>query len=222
MKPETKSRNLAIVIDFMNADFSRDSAKRAKWAAYLLKLGLGLKRARQIQETVLAAHRSESVAPVAEGVREYVNVVVPHPSKDGRGFEILWDQPRADNILYLSLMKVMDDRRFWSLKRCPECSQFFSGRQKYWPRDCLRKRDIKKAQERVEKARAKKRFDQVFPKLLRIQKAAKATSQLELLAKLPGFNPKLLADIIEGKRPLKELAAEVKYKNRKILMEAKL
>jgi len=61
------------------------------------------------------------------------------------------------------------------------------------------------AQQRVEKARAKKRFDQVFPRLLRLQKAAKTASQLELLGKLPGFNPKLLAAIIEGEEAVKRI-----------------
>jgi hypothetical protein len=42
------------------------------------------------------------------------------------------------------------------------------------------------------------------------------------VSRLPGFDPKLLADIIEAKRELRDVAREIKYKNRKILMEAKL
>jgi hypothetical protein len=224
MKTPHVRRETTIVIDFMNADFGHESGKREKWAKYLLDAGLSLKQARAIQETVLAAHRSRSVAPLADGVRDYV-VVELTPSKDWRKFEMpLRNISGAERILYTSLVYVLNSEQFFSLKRCAECSRFFPDGQKrqYCSDACLRKHNSKTAQQRVERLRAKNRFEQVFPKLLKLQKAAKGTSQLELLGKLPGFSPTLLADIIKGKKPLKTLAAEVKYKNRKILMGAKL
>jgi hypothetical protein len=123
---------------------------------------------------------------------------------------MLWSLPRPESILYVSLVSVINSGQFWSLKRCAECSRFFLGKRRYCSDACLRNHNSKTAQQRVERLRTRKRFDQVFPKLLKLQNAVKGTSQLELLGKLPGFSPALLADIIGGKRPLKTLAAEVK------------
>src|SRR5262245_33490080 len=104
-KPETR-RETKLVVDFVNADFAHKTGKREKWAKYLVDDGLGLKQARAIQETVLAAHRSGNVAPLADGVREYADRVQWTPSKDGRKFEMLRDISRPEAILYVSLVKV--------------------------------------------------------------------------------------------------------------------
>jgi hypothetical protein len=219
-------RETETVIDFMNADFAHETGTRGKWAKYLLDAGLSLKRARAIQETMLAAHRIGSVAPLADGVQRYA-ITEWRPAKDRRSFEPLRNISGAESILYTFLVYVINlpHDQFFSLKRCAECSRFFpDGRKRQYCSDaCLRKHNSKKAQERVEKARAKKRFNEVYPKLLKLQKAAaKGTSELELLGKLPGFTPARLADIIKGEVSLKKLAAQIKYKNRRILMEAKL
>jgi hypothetical protein len=216
-------RETETIIDFMNADFARERGKRGKWAKYLLDADLSLKRARAIQETMLAAHRTGSVALLADGVERYA-ITEWRPAKDRRSFEPLRNISGAEGILYTFLVYVINHDQFFSLKRCAECSRFFpDGRKRQYCSDaCLKSRNSRKAQERVEKARAKKRFNEVYPKLLKLQKAAKETPDLELLAKLPGFKPALLADILKGKTPLKELAAQIKHKNRKILMEAKL
>jgi hypothetical protein len=224
MKKPHIRRETTIIIDFMNADFTRESGKREKWAKYLLDAGLSLKRARAIQETVFAAHRKGSVAPLADGVRDYADVVEWQPSKDGRKFEMLRNISGAQRLLYVSLVYVVNSEQFFSLKRCAECSRFFPDGQKrqYCSDACLRKHNSKKAQERVERARRKHRFDEVFPRLLKLQKMAKSMPLSGIVDKVPGFDPKLLAIIIEGKEPLKELVSHVKYRNRKILMEAKL
>jgi hypothetical protein len=213
-----------MVIDFMNADFAHASVKRGKWASYLLDAGLSLKQARAMQERVLAAHGGGDVALLVHDVDTYVSAVTWKPSKTNRRtFTMLADTSRAESILYVSLVNVVNGGQFWSLKRCAECSRFFpDGRKRQYCSDaCLRRHNSKTAQARVEKARRKKRFDEVYPELLRLQSMAKRLPFSEMLDKLPSFDPKLLAIIIEGKKPLKELASQVKYKNRKILMEAK-
>jgi hypothetical protein len=127
-----------------------------------------------------------------------------------------------ESYLYSSLVHVINSGQFWQLKRCAECKRFFLGKRKYCAVTCLKKRNNRTAQERVEKARRAKRFHEVFPKLVRLQKMAKTVPFSGIVDKVPGFDPKLLALVIEGKEPLNEIASQVKYKSRKILMNAKL
>jgi hypothetical protein len=223
MKRETKTRSLAIVIDFMNAEFSK-SGKRDRWADYLLKSGLSLKQAQAIQETLLTAHRSGNIAPLADGVEQYANKEWA-PTKDGRKFEqTLWNISGALRILYVSLVNVVNGEQFFSLKRCAECSRFFPDGQKrqYCSDACLRKHNSKTAQRRVEQARRMRRLREIRPKLVQLRQMGRTTALSEIVDRVPGFDPKLLALIIEDKEPLKELVSRVKYRNRKILMTAKL
>src|SRR5215510_2811711 len=218
------NRETRMVLDFMNADFIHESGKRDKEAQYLLDAGLSVKQAREIQQTMLAAYQSGTVTPFADAVRDYADLKEPRPSKDRQRFEMLWNISGAKRFLYVSLLQVVNDEQFFSLKRCAECSRFFpDGRKRQYCSDaCLRKKNSRTAQERVERLRAKQRFDEVFPKLLKLQKMKKTAPFSKILDSVPGFDPKLLALIVENKEPLKELVSRVKYRNRRILMEAKL
>ena len=224
MKKTHVRRETKIVIDFMNADFTRESGKRDTWAKYLLDDGLSLKEARAIQETVLAAHGRGSVLPVADGVRDYADIVEWTPSKDRQKFGMLRNISGALRTLYVSLVYVINSEQFFSLKRCAECSRFFPDGQKrqYCSDACLRKHNSTEAQKRVEQARVNKRWNEIKSKLIRLQALGRRLPFSEIVQRLPGFDAKLLADIIEEKRERRELANEIKYKNRKILMEAKL
>jgi hypothetical protein len=231
MERETKSKDLTLVADFMSFDFARNYRPLSKkdvpsmWLRWWLGSGFdspaGWKRAREIQKAVVTAHTDGNLEPLVDNLNRHLRQVFWEVDK-----RIVTPRPvitRPESYLYSSLVHVIAGGQFWQLKRCAECSRFFLGKRKYCDITCLKKRNSLTAQRRVEKARAKKRFDEIFPKLLRLQKAAKETARpLELLDKLLGFNHKLLADIIDGKKPLKELASQVKYKNRKILVEAKI
>jgi hypothetical protein len=186
--------------------------------------GLAQKGAAQIRDALIAAHQKQSVRPVIEGIMKYAGVVEVWPSKDGRSLRLIKDISTPEQSIYAALVREILDKRFWSLRRCEECGLFFlpQPKQKYCKPECLAKRNSKKAQGRVERARRNRRFKEVFPKLVRLQKLAKTTPLTAMVDKVPGFDPKLLATIIEGREPLKELVSRVKYRNRKILLEAKL
>jgi hypothetical protein len=230
MRRETKSKDLTLVADFMSFDFSRKYRPLSKkdvpsmWVRWWLGSGFdspaGWKKAHEIQKAVLAAHTSGNLEPLADNLNRHFRQVFWEVNN-----RIVTPLPvitHPESYLYSSLVHVINSGQFWQLKRCAECKRFFLGKRKYCAVTCLKKRNNRTAQERVEKARRTKRFNEVFPKLVRLQKMAKTAPLSEMLDKLQGFNPKLLATIIEDTKPLKELASQVKYKNRKILMEAKL
>ena len=219
-KRETKLWNLAIVIDFMNADFK--AGKFGGNVRYLFDCGLGLKKAGEIQQKILAAFSAGNVMPVDDDVARYVaKELVPAPDK--KSYEVLENVPRAESRLYAALLNLMSRKLFWRLRRCRHCGKFFSpkAKQQYCSSACLRKKNSLTAQERVERARRKRRFDEIFPKLVKLQKM-KSLPLSEVLKKVPGFDVNLLATVLEGTKPLKQLATEIKYRNRRILKGAKL
>jgi hypothetical protein len=221
-KPETKSWNLSIVIDFMNADFKAE--KFGRGVNYLLDAGLSPKKAPTIQQTILAAHGAGNVMPLRDDVERY-GFWELEPAADKRFFRMVENISGAEQRLYAALVNVINDRgRFWRLRRCRHCARFFFPRakQQYCSDVCLGKHNSKTAQERVERARRTRRFKEIFPRLVRLQKLAKTAPFSEILDKLNGFDSKLLAIIVEGNKPLNELASDVKYKNRQILMKAKI
>jgi hypothetical protein len=85
-----------------------------------------------------------------------------------------------------------------------------------------REHDSTQAQKRVEQARADRRWNEIKGKLLQLQALGRRLPFSEIVERLPGFEPKLLAEIVEEKRDRRELAKEIKYANRKILMRATL
>lgn len=192
----------------------------SKWRQY----GFTKKSGAEIRDALIAAHQKQSVRPVIEGIRKYAGVVEVWPSKDGRSLRLIKDISIPEQRVYAAVVREILDKRFWSLRRCEECGLFFlpHPKQRYCKPECLAKRNSKKAQERVERARRNRRFKEVFPKLVQLQGFAKRKLFSDVLDKVPGFDPKLLALIIEGKEPLKDLASKVKYRNRKILLKAKL
>ena len=75
---------------------------------------------------------------------------------------------------------------------------------------------------RVMKFRANHRFQEIRPKLLRLQEMVGEMSRKKLESSVPGLKPELLDEIIGGRKDLKDLSHRIKYKNRKIIIEADL
>jgi hypothetical protein len=229
-RPETKlSRDLATVLDFLNADF-RKSGKRGKWAVYALNY-LSLLEAREIQKAMLESYDSggttEALLDATDKYADRVawrNPRLPNSKElDRRKLQALRDISKAGSDVVLFCIHVINDGRFWRLRRCAQCSNFFSPHRKQLccSDKCLRERESKTAQERVEKARKMRRWDEMFPQLVKLQKMRDRPFS-DVYDKVPGFDPKLLAMILERQKPLKELAMLIKYRNRRILLEAKL
>jgi hypothetical protein len=220
-KPETKYWNLTIVIDIMNADFAAGHLGRG--VRYLVDSGLNAKTAAAIQRTILATHAAGSVMPLRDEI-ERCRIWEFEPAPDKRSFTLTQNVSGAEQRLFAALVNVINRGDFWRLRRCRMCAKFFApgAKQRYCTAACLAAHNSKTAQERVERARRKRRFKEVFPKLLRLQKIAKSTSFREMMDKVPGFDPKLLAIIAESKEPLNKLVSQIKYRNRKLLLQAKL
>jgi hypothetical protein len=220
-KSETKvPRDLATVLNFLNGDFG----------PYALRY-LSVKEAQAIQQALLESYdRGEIAGSLLDLANEYVTEVVwTHGRRadsnepDLRKFGFLRDISKSGSAFVLSCISVVNDTRFWRLRRCVQCEKFFlpRGKQQTCSDKCLREREIRTAQERVEKARKKRRFDELFPKLLKLQQM-KGHRLSEVLERVPGFDVKLLETILEGRKPLTELVSQIKYRNRRILQEAKL
>ena len=222
---ETKypRRDLSTVLEFMNADFGGHPT--GKWVTHLLKRGMSAEKAQGIKEKMLSAHRSGSVLPLEADVRTYAKAVRWVPEDDHRRFSLnYYYTSHPESELYVLLLPVINEGLFWSIKQCAECPRFFLPRrkQRYCSNRCQKKTNSKKAQKRVEANRRNHRYNEIRPRLFRVRELAKTTPQLKILDKLRGFDPQLLAIILDSKKRLTEIAPLVKYRNRQILMKAKI
>jgi hypothetical protein len=233
------TRDLRLLVDFFNFDFKGKYRRPSKkdipsmWLRWLIGARFdsprGWKKAdrvqRQIVERVFDRKTGErDINQLVADANRHVEKVMWDVGRDGRTIEmvpVISGEPEA--YLYSCILSALMNGQFWLLKRCRECQQFFAGKEKFCGAACRRSYNNSTAKERVRKARATKRFREILPKLVRLQKMAKTKSLSEMLDEVAGLDrldPKLLADIIEGSRPLKDL--EVKYKNRRILLGLKI
>jgi hypothetical protein len=208
----TKTYRPRAVAYFLNSTFDADKA------------------ALELQRLVLEAH-SRKIIPrdgaLAEAVNRHARDVEWRVDRDGQAFDMLTDISSPASRFTVALIGSCRDGSFWKLRRCEyqPCSKFFfpEPKRRYCSRACLRSSNIAGAQERVEKSRRLKRFEEIKKKLERIKQLSKSgTSDFDLMERLPGFNPSLLKEIVHGKRAPEELSEKIKYKNRRILMKAKL
>ncbi len=232
-----QTRDLKLLVDFLNFDFKGEyrplskkgiPSTRLRW---LIGMGFdslrGWKKADEVQQKIMAelfVHNPKiaerDIEQLVADVNRHVGKMIWEVGKDGRTIEmvpVVSGSPEA--YLYYCILSTLLNRQFWILKRCRECHRFFASKVNFCRVNCRRRYNNKTAKERVRKARATKRFREIFPKLLRLQKMSKTKSFSEMLDAAPGLAPKVLADIIEGK-PLKTI--EAKHKNRRILLELKL
>lgn len=160
------------------------------------------------------------IEQLVANANRHMEKVIWEVGRNGRTIRmlpVLSSSPEA--YLYSCILSALIDGHFWLLKRCRECQRFFASKENFCGAACRQSYNNSTAKERVRKARATKRFREIFPKLLRLQKIAKTMSFTEMLGAFPGLDPKLLAGIKEDK-PLKDL--EVKYKNRRMLLALKI
>jgi hypothetical protein len=221
---ETRRYGLSIVIEFLNADFSSKSGKRGRWRNYIPRYW-SLEQAREIQRHIIEAHSYGKITrALHEDAIEYVSHVQPDPGPDRRTWKLLNDisQPGSDVMTAI----INADDSFWRIGRCTRepCRRFFlpTRKRKFCSDSCQTAFNNEGAQDRVEQARQSHRYKEIKDQLLKLQKLAKRTPLFDILRLLPGFSPELLETIIVAKRSLKSLASDIKYRNRKILMEAKL
>ncbi len=209
----------------MNADFASKSGSQGRRVDFYLNY-LSRKRAGEIQKLILDAHAQGKITgALAEFVEKHANVVEWTPASERRSFEMLYNTSRPESGVAVSLINAINRDQFWRLRRCKQCARFFFPRQqkrRYCGDVCLREHDSTQAQKRVEQARANRRWNEVKGKLLLLQTLGRRLPFSEIVARLPGFDAKLLAEIVEEKRDRRELAKEIKYANRKILLAATL
>ena len=232
-----QTRDLRLLVDFLNFDFKEKyrplskkgiPSTRLRW---LIGMGFdspkGWKKGDGVQRRITAdlfVHNPKTnkrdIEQLVADANRHVGKTIWEVGRDGQTIEmvpVVSGSPEA--YLYYCILSTLLNGQFWLLKRCRDCNRYFFGKVNFCRVACRRRYNNRTAKERVRKARATKRFREIFPKLLRLQKMSKNKSFSEMLDAVPGLAPKLLADIIEGK-PLKNI--EAKHKNRRILLELKL
>jgi len=181
-----------------------------------------------LQKLALDAHKHGVISrALRDAVNKQAQDIEWSVRDDRRSFAMLTNISTPASRFAVALIGSCREGSFWKLRRCEyqPCSKFFfpKPKRRYCSYDCVRKSNIAGAQQRVEKSRRLKRFEEIKKKLERIKRLSKSgASDFELIERLPGFEPQLLKEIVYGKQAPEELSEQIKYKNRKILKGAKL
>jgi len=244
-KTTKKDRDLRFLEAFLNFDFassyrrlSKENVPSAALRYFLDRCKLnsrrGWKKAGEIQrelcEAIFPDYHPKRIS------KPYIEELIPYFNRFVRNVQ--WDTEKENGATKLVVMHELSasaweyltwriasrliNRRTWEPKHCEHCQRIFFGKEKYCSPMCLKDRHKKMTSNRVLNTRANNRLEEIRPQIVKLKEMEKKVGRKKLETYVPDLNRELLDEIIRGKKDLKDLSREIKYKNRRVILEADL